>query len=140
MSSLTNRTIREQNKEHHRKRLAGKQDALSDKVEQQESEGSSSSASEPDQDELHVRDRDPALFGSDERGQTVLAMALDRAVAKFEDTQTTMLVKNEYDKNYLFIINECTDRLSRYEVLDDSDIEKEDSGELANEDDDYELV
>lgn len=133
-------TQRERNKEHHRKRLAPKQDGLDDKVEQQESEGSSSSASEPDQDELYVRDRDPALFASDERGQTVLAMALDKAVAKFEDTQTTMLVKNEYAKSYYFMINECTDRVSRYEVLDDSDIEKEDSGELANEDDDYELV
>lgn len=79
--------------------MDGKQDVLNGKVEHEESGGSSSSssssASEPDQDEVYVRG---PPSDSDERGQSILAMALDRAVVKFEDTQTTMLVKNEYDE------------------------------------------
>jgi len=77
----------------HRNSVEGKLDVLKGKEEHQESGGSSSSASEPDQDEVFDYDRQDEL---EEHGQTILATALDKAVVKFEDKQTSMLIRNEY--------------------------------------------
>jgi len=77
----------------HRSSVEGKLDVLKGKEEHQESGGSSSSASEPDQDEVFDYDRQDEL---EEHGQTILATALDKAVVKFEDKQTSLLIRNEY--------------------------------------------
>ena len=77
----------------HRDSVVGKLDVLKGREEHQETGGSSSSASEPDQDEIFDYDRQEEL---EEHGQTVLATALDKAVVKFEDKQTSMLIRNEY--------------------------------------------
>lgn len=80
----------------HRNSVVGKLDVLKGREEHQESAGSSSSASsasEPDQDEVFDYDRQDEV---EEHGQTILATALDKAVVKFEDKQTNMLIRNEY--------------------------------------------
>jgi len=77
----------------HRNSVDGKLDVLKGREKHQESAGSSSSASEPDQDEVFDYDRQEEV---EEHGQTILATALDKAVVKFEDKQTSMLIRNEY--------------------------------------------
>jgi hypothetical protein len=88
----------------HRNSVEGKLDVLKGREEHQETgssgSGSSSSASEPDQDEIFDYDRQGEL---EEHGQTILATALDKAVVKFEDKQTNMLIRNEYVISRSFI-------------------------------------
>jgi len=77
----------------HRNSVEGKLDVLKGREEHQESAGSSASASEPDQDEVFDYDRQEEV---EEHGQTIFATALDKAVVKFEDKQTSLLIRNEY--------------------------------------------
>jgi hypothetical protein len=78
----------------NRKHDLSKQDHLNGKKEHLESGSSGSSCSEPEEDAAHYEDI--PFDEPEQRGELVLALALDKAVIKFEDNQTTMLVKNEY--------------------------------------------
>lgn len=78
----------------HRNQIEGKKDVLSGRACDPEhgSSSSSSSSSEPEQDAVDEYGYEDDL---EEHGHDVLAIALDRAVVKFEDHQITMLVKTE---------------------------------------------
>jgi hypothetical protein len=101
----------------HRNSVEGKLDVLKGREEHQETgssgSGSSSSASEPDQDEVFDYDRQGEL---EEHGQTILATALDKAVVKFEDNQTNMLIRNEYviDRSFIHIATKLIPLQVRY--------------------------